>query len=175
MEGLMGLRKSQTKRGLDQRQGGQSMVEMAFLLLPFLLISIGVIELGRWWTIKQAITNAAREGARVLVLPYGQDRLCPGIDCTSAASVQVAAFQATQNYLVNTGVSVAPESTSIELLHQWVDGGGVVQTETLSTPPVTGDFVGIRIRYRFSSSVNALFTGTNDLMSMTATAVMRHE
>lgn len=48
---------------------GQSLVEFA-LLLPILLgIVIGIFEFGRAWNVHQVITNAAREGARLAVIP----------------------------------------------------------------------------------------------------------
>ena len=47
---------------------GQALVELA-LLLPFImLLVIGVLELGRAWQHKQALTDAAREGARLSVV-----------------------------------------------------------------------------------------------------------
>jgi len=47
---------------------GQALVEFA-LLLPFLLLLLlGVIEMGRAWNVKQVLTDAAREGARLAVV-----------------------------------------------------------------------------------------------------------
>ena len=48
---------------------GAELVEMAFLLLLFLVLMMGVFELGRAYNIDQNITNAAREGARFAVAP----------------------------------------------------------------------------------------------------------
>jgi len=50
----------------DQR--GQALAEFA-LVLPLILFFIaGVVEMGRAWNIKQAVTDAAREGARYTVV-----------------------------------------------------------------------------------------------------------
>jgi Flp pilus assembly protein TadG len=50
----------------DQR--GQALAEFA-LVLPLILFFIaGVVEMGRAWNIKQAVTDAAREGARYVVV-----------------------------------------------------------------------------------------------------------
>ncbi len=47
---------------------GQALAEFA-LVLPLVLFFIaGIIEMGRAWNIKQAVTDAAREGARYTVV-----------------------------------------------------------------------------------------------------------
>ena len=48
---------------------GAELIEMAFVLLLFLVLMIGVFESGRAYNIYQNITNAAREGARFAVAP----------------------------------------------------------------------------------------------------------
>ena len=48
---------------------GAEMVEMAFVVLIFLVLMIGVFQFGRAYNIYQNITNAAREGARFAVAP----------------------------------------------------------------------------------------------------------
>jgi Flp pilus assembly protein TadG len=48
---------------------GAELVEMAFVLLLFLVLMIGVFQFGRAYNIYQNITNAAREGARFAVAP----------------------------------------------------------------------------------------------------------
>lgn len=50
----------------DER--GQALAEFA-LVLPLILFFIaGIVEFGRAWNIKQAVTDAAREGARYTVV-----------------------------------------------------------------------------------------------------------
>src|SRR5262245_50690073 len=46
---------------------GQAMAEIAFVLPLFLLFVFAIIEIGRAWGAKQGLTNAAREGARILI------------------------------------------------------------------------------------------------------------
>jgi Flp pilus assembly protein TadG len=48
---------------------------MAFTLPLLLLISLGIIEFGRAFQTWQILTNAAREGARVAVLPGMSDSM----------------------------------------------------------------------------------------------------
>jgi Flp pilus assembly protein TadG len=47
---------------------GQALAEFALVLPVLFLLIAGIIELGRGWNIKQALTDAAREGARYTVI-----------------------------------------------------------------------------------------------------------
>src|SRR6059036_3152136 len=48
---------------------GAALLETALTLPIILLISVGIFEFGRAYQTWQVLTNAAREGARVAVLP----------------------------------------------------------------------------------------------------------
>jgi Flp pilus assembly protein TadG len=48
---------------------GQALLETALTLPIILLVSVGIFEFGRAYQMEQVLTNAAREGARVAVLP----------------------------------------------------------------------------------------------------------
>jgi Flp pilus assembly protein TadG len=48
---------------------GQSLIETALTLPLLLLVSVGIFEFGRAYQTWQVVTNAAREGARMAVLP----------------------------------------------------------------------------------------------------------
>jgi Flp pilus assembly protein TadG len=54
---------------------GTALMEMAFTLPLLLLISVGIIDFGRAFQTWQILTNAAREGARVAVLPGMSDSM----------------------------------------------------------------------------------------------------
>ncbi len=45
-------------------RAGQALVEMAMVLVIFLMMMVGIGEFGRLLLVKQAMLNAAREGAR---------------------------------------------------------------------------------------------------------------
>jgi len=47
---------------------GQALAEFALILPVLFLLIAGIIEFGRGWNIKQAVTDAAREGARNTVV-----------------------------------------------------------------------------------------------------------
>ena len=48
---------------------GAALIEAAITIPLLLLISVGIFEFGRAWQTWQVLTNAAREGARLAVLP----------------------------------------------------------------------------------------------------------
>jgi Flp pilus assembly protein TadG len=50
---------------------GQALAEFALILPILFLLIAGIIEFGRGWNIKQALTDAAREGARWTVVDDG--------------------------------------------------------------------------------------------------------
>jgi Flp pilus assembly protein TadG len=47
---------------------GQALIEFALVMPLLLLLVIGIIEFGRAWNAQQALTDAAREGARKAVI-----------------------------------------------------------------------------------------------------------
>jgi hypothetical protein len=47
---------------------GQALAEFALVLPLVMLFIAGIVEFGRAWNIKQAVTDAAREGARYAVV-----------------------------------------------------------------------------------------------------------
>ena len=51
---------------------GQALAEFALILPILFLLIAGIIEFGRGWNIKQAVTDAAREGARNTVVVDGR-------------------------------------------------------------------------------------------------------
>jgi Flp pilus assembly protein TadG len=50
---------------------GQAMVEMALLLPMLMMLVFGILEFGRAWNAHQALTDAAREGTRRMVVMSG--------------------------------------------------------------------------------------------------------
>jgi len=52
---------------------GQALLEVALTLPLLLLVAVGIFEFGRAYQTWQILTNAAREGARIAVLPGTDD------------------------------------------------------------------------------------------------------
>ena len=85
-----------------RREEGAALIETAFVLPIMLLVSVGIFEFGRAYQTWQVVTNAAREGARVAVLPAYTD---PSVDAR------------VRTYLKNGGLPAAiVDSTETKVL-----------------------------------------------------------
>lgn len=137
----------------DRCEIGQSMVEFALVLPLFLVMVLAVIEIGRAFAARQALTIAAREGARVLVLPYGA-----GLVHASEAEVQTAALNKVKSYLASSGVGIGTE-TNIQLARIRAGNDGIYATADDPAPEFgfsqggRGQRVGVVIEHRFESPV----------------------
>ncbi|MCE9546746.1 MAG: pilus assembly protein [Planctomycetia bacterium] len=58
------------------KRRGAEITELALTLPLFLLLTFGIVEFGRMVMVGEVLTNAAREGSRVAVLPGGTDADC---------------------------------------------------------------------------------------------------
>jgi Flp pilus assembly protein TadG len=58
---------------------GQSLIEFALVLPMLLVLVFGIVEFGNAWRHYQLITNTAREGARVAVLPSSTEAIVESI------------------------------------------------------------------------------------------------
>jgi len=58
-----------TRNPRTRGSSGQSLIEFALVLPMLLVLVFGIVEFGNAWRHYQLITNTAREGARVAVLP----------------------------------------------------------------------------------------------------------
>ncbi len=52
-----------------RHEGGQALIEAALTIPILLLIAVGIFEFGRAYQTWEILTNAAREGARMAILP----------------------------------------------------------------------------------------------------------
>ena len=57
------------KRNKIRERSGVAAVEFALVAPIFFLLVFGLIEFGRMMMVQQSLTNAAREGSRVAILP----------------------------------------------------------------------------------------------------------
>lgn len=135
---------------------GQTMVEFAFVFPLFLILVFAIIEFGRAWAAKQALTIAAREGARILVLPYGPK---PPYTYGSEDEVKAAALDTVKASMNGSGVAVTA-STQINLVRITPGNDGVFNTGDDKIEPYDnvkrGERVGIQITYPFETPVPIL-------------------
>jgi Flp pilus assembly protein TadG len=81
-------------RGRHRRRG-QALVEFSLALIPFLVILMGIIDLGRGIYMSNGVTQAAREIARVTAV-----HPCKASPCTLGNSTETAEAIATQKRLI---------------------------------------------------------------------------
>jgi Flp pilus assembly protein TadG len=93
---------------------GVAMIEAAITLPLLLFVSVGIIEFGRAFQTWQVVTNAAREGARVAVLPGMSDDMVKArvasymqMGITAPASATVTIDRATTVSLGGTATAAA--------------------------------------------------------------------
>jgi Flp pilus assembly protein TadG len=77
------------------REGGQGLVEMSLALLPFIVLLMGVVDLGRGVYTNNGVAQAAREIARVTSVHQ-----CSGSCSTATWSAETLATVNTQKKLV---------------------------------------------------------------------------
>jgi Flp pilus assembly protein TadG len=145
-------------RALLTGDEGQSMIEAAMTLPIVLLVCVGIFEFGRAFQTWQVLTNAAREGARIAVMP---------------SSVPTGVQTIVKNYMTDgqldapavssATVTVSPGTVGI--------GGGATATATVVTISYPFQFAVLQPVARLvvsGSTVGASFP-------MTASAKMRNE
>lgn len=64
---------AKTRFATTTGERGQALLEVALTLPLLLLVAVGIFEFGRAYQTWQILTNAAREGARIAVLPGTAD------------------------------------------------------------------------------------------------------
>jgi Flp pilus assembly protein TadG len=139
-------------------QRGAALLEMALTLPLLLLVCVGILEFGRAYQTWQVITNAAREGARIAVLP--------GMDDTAVRS-------RVQQYMTIGQLPQAASATIAIDRNRTVSVGG---TDTASASEVTVnypfDFVVLDPIARLATGQGS---GTPSSLNMVAAATMRNE
>src|SRR5687767_2914770 len=58
-------------------ESGVTALEGLIFIIAFFMLILGVIELGRFLSMRQVLTNAAREGARFAIAPLTQTNTLP--------------------------------------------------------------------------------------------------
>jgi|SRR5688500_14178261 Flp pilus assembly protein TadG len=94
-------------------QRGQAMIETALTLPLLLLLSVSVFEFGRAFQYWQILTNAAREGARVAVLPgTGSDDVTERVAAYIEGGQLVNAGSATVTVVSDDEISIGASTAS---------------------------------------------------------------
>ena len=91
---------------------GQALVETAVVLPLILLVSVSIFEFGRAYQTVQVLTNAAREGARVAVLPDStvsdvQSRVAAYLQAGQLPNAAAATVVVNQKLAMSIGLTTA--------------------------------------------------------------------
>jgi Flp pilus assembly protein TadG len=103
------------RRSIISSGSGQALLEVAITLPLLLLVAVGIFEFGRAYQTWQVLTNAAREGARVAILPNAttddvQSRVVAYLQGGQLDNYQNATVSVNQNTPVSIGASTAATS-----------------------------------------------------------------
>lgn len=138
------------------RQRGAALLETALTLPMILLVAVGIFEFGRAYQTSQVVTNAAREAARVAVLP-GSD--------INTATARARGYMASGQLPRAADADVSINPVAIDL------GGG-------ATAPASAVTVSYPFEFIVLQPIARLVTGGTTVgapFQMNATAVMRNE
>ena len=130
------------------RDEGQALVEFALVMPVIILLVVGIFEFSRAWNAHQAITDAAREGARTAVIAD------PGITTDSVRKV-------VRNALFRVGLD--PNRAQIELV---------------GVDAASGEPARVTIRYPYQFGFLAPLkgiTGSGGAVTLGSAFVMRNE
>ncbi|HET9360935.1 MAG TPA: TadE/TadG family type IV pilus assembly protein [Vicinamibacterales bacterium] len=147
----------QTRLRRMRQERGAALLEMALTLPLLLLVCVGILEFGRAYQTWQVMTNAAREGARIAVLPGTTNT-----DVTNRV----------QTYLTNGQLPNAASATV-----------NIDRTQTISIGTSTAPAAQVTVNYPFDfivlDPIARLATGqgsaTPSTLNMVAQALMRTE
>jgi Flp pilus assembly protein TadG len=149
---------SLTVRHLRGRKG-QALAEFALILPVLFLLIAGIIEFGRGWNIKQAVTDAAREGARYTVIAD---------DAVVHDSAFVRSKIRERLALANLATTDPPTTITIDPMASFKCPGGVGSGDQMTVTVAT--------RYRMGW-VGALMSwvGGSSTITISSQATMRNE
>ena len=149
MKTIRGWRRALVRRAAKHGESGQALAEIAIALPLLLLMLIGIWEFARAYQIQQVVVNAAREGAREVVLPNGT--------ISSATTV-------TNNYLAGGAISGA--TVNITPAEPHTTGDAITVQVSV---PYSFTFLGPMIRLATGND-----GGPGDI-TLATRATMRHE
>lgn len=141
-------------------ESGQALAEVAIALPLLLLMLIGIWEFARAYQIQQVVVNAAREGAREVVLPNR-------FEGTPQETGTVATATATANAYLASGNVPCPSPPCVSITGTDNSAGNPMTVQI--SVPYTFNFIGPVIRLVTGGS-----GGPGDI-TLSSTATMRHE
>jgi Flp pilus assembly protein TadG len=123
------------------RTRGQALVEFSLVLIPFLLILMGIVDLGRGIYMYNGVAQAARELARATAVHQ-----CVGVSCTIGTSAETAAVRSTQNSMVP---GLAGPSAVVTYTCTDIKDAAVAKNALADVPCPSGNFVRVSVSVPF--------------------------
>jgi len=193
---MAGLQSDKTKRksasapwqklGLWREQQGTQLLEFALVLPMLLVLAVGTVDFASGFVLKQKLTNAAREGARI-----GSELSNGDITQPTPNSVQ-AIRNAVVNYMDNadinvTAIGATPTKTGAT---EWTYSGGgaqIIIDRAMTIPVTVGGVTAldtatrVRVRYPYTWSFAQVIQimiqpppNYSNTITISADAVMRN-
>lgn len=129
-------------RRFARPERGAAAVEFALVLIPLIVLLLGIIEFGYIFNQQLTVTNAAREGSRVLAITRDAGDAVTAAK-NAATSLQSVPTVTTPQVCPATGggdakVLVTLALTTITGLETWVPGLGTITLEGKGVTPCGG-------------------------------------
>jgi Flp pilus assembly protein TadG len=106
-------REDKAMRRFIRNERGTALLETALTLPLLLLVSVGIFEFGRAFQMEQIITNAAREGARLAVMPGSTKAMVDArVQSYLSAGKVYKPETATVNMTSNVNISIGTGTTT---------------------------------------------------------------
>jgi len=148
---------ARTRCARTTSERGQALLEVALTLPLLLLVAVGIFEFGRAYQTWQILTNAAREGARVAVLPGVND----------------GAVEARVHQYLEAGLIPDPDAADVTIERDTTVTIGGAATASASRVDVAYPFTFIVLQPVARLVVSGSTVGAP--LTMTTSATMRNE
>jgi Flp pilus assembly protein TadG len=110
--------KSALHRKLREDSRGQALVEFALVVPILMLLLLGIVDFARAWNVYEVLTDAAREGARVIVVDNGlsnDDAIIRIQEAGARAGITIAA---TDVQITETDLTTGSKATTVRIEYQ---------------------------------------------------------
>jgi Flp pilus assembly protein TadG len=144
MKKIAGWIRTRLARGCRNERGAAA-VELALVMPILILLLFGIIEFARVWNVRQTMTDAAREGARVAVVNVGLVK--------PATALQDSVIKIVTNAASAAGMDLAMLTVS----HTGIG---------------SGDFASVRLAYVYKPLMGLVLPGP---ITLNTSSVMRNE
>ena len=137
MEMIRRWKRVLVRRAAVHGDSGQALAEIAIALPLLLLMLIGIWEFARAYQIQQVVVNAAREGARIVVLPEATGGTIDS--ATNAVNSYLAdghVIGATVNITGNNEETGAPMTVTVSVPYTFQLIGPVIRLATGNTSQI---------------------------------------